>query len=324
MKRVLKVRYVDFWPGFNPVVMPWYRMLSEFYDIEESENPDYLFDGGLGYHHLKYDCIKILRNSENTVPDFNCFDYAVSSDFLDFGDRYIRVPSFVFYGSYNALFNRIMPDDKSLLNRSFCSFVVSNPVGDPMRERFFKRLSEYKKVDSGGRWMNNVGGPVKNKLEFLRGYKFNIAFENSSSPGYTTEKIMEAYAANTIPIYYGNPLISADFCPESMILIRSEADIEMAVEEIIKLDTDDEAYLTRCRSQCLVHGDPEYYNKKTLEFLRHIFEQPLDKARRLNRFGYQATQRRNTKPAMLLHQYARDSFWFLYELAHGKIRRIRT
>lgn len=86
--------------------------------------------------------------------------------------------------------------DQELLNRKFCSFVVSNSqFSDPLRKRFFERLCKYKKVDSGGRYLNNIGGPVRDKLAFCRGYKFNIAFENSSVDGYTTEKIMEAYAA---------------------------------------------------------------------------------------------------------------------------------
>lgn len=323
-KKKIKLRYVDFWPGFNPYTWSVGKILSERYELVEVDKPDYLIDGGLGFYHLNYDCVKICKISENIVPDFNFFDYAIGYDFLSFGDRYIRVPSYAFYAAYRELYNRILPSDDQLLHRGFCSFVVSNPVGDVMREKFFKRLSQYKKVDSGGKWMNNVGGPVKDKMEFCRRYKFNICFENSSSSGYTTEKLMQALATSTVPIYYGNPLVTEDFRDECMIRLNNEDDIERAVGEIIRLDNDDAAYLAKCKSPCLVHDDPAYYDKLTADFFAHIFEQPLDKARRLNRFGYQATQRRNTKPAMMLHQYARDTFWFLYELAHGKIRRIKT
>ena len=322
-RKRIKVRYVDFWPGFEPEEQSWYRILSGEYELVEDDKPDYIIDGGLGCHHLKYDCIKILKLGENLVPDFNSFDYAIGYDFLTFGDRYVRIPSYAFYDSYRALYNRALPSDDALLKRGFCSFVVSNPVGDPIRELFFKRLSKYKKVDSGGKWMNNVGGPVKDKLGFCSNYKFNICFENSVSPGYTTEKLMQALAANTVPIYYGNPLVTEDFKSECMVCIKNEEDVEKAVDEIIRLDNDDDAYLMKCKSSCLVKEDHDYYDKMTLEFFRHIFDQPLDKARRLNRFGYQATQRRNTRPALLAHQFARDSFWFLFDLMHGRIRRIR-
>ena len=167
-RKQIRVRYVDFWPGFVPEKQTWHKILSNEYELVEVNNPDYIIDGGLGCHHLKYDCIKVLKLAENLVPDFNNFDYAIGYDFLTFGDRYVRVPSYAFYDSYRALYNRTIPSDDTLLNRGFCSFVVSNPVGDPMRELFFKRLSEYKKVDSGGKWMNNVGGPVKDKLAFCR------------------------------------------------------------------------------------------------------------------------------------------------------------
>ena len=279
----------------------------------------------MGFHHLKYgDCIKIVKTSENIVPDFNSFDYAIGFDFLSFGDRYLRVPCYAFNNANMGLYSRRQPDDGALLNRGFCSFVVSNPVGDPIRERFFRRLSEYKKVDSGGRWMNNVGGPVNDKIAFLRAHKFNIAFENSSSPGYTTEKLVEALAADTVPVYYGDPFVTADFRGECMVRLESEDDIERAVEEIVRLDNDDAAYLEKCRAECHVHDDPMYFENRVAAFFDHIFSQPLDRARRLNRYGYQATQRRNTRPAMILHQRLRDSFWFAFDLMHGTIRRMRT
>ena len=323
-KKKIRVRYVDFWPRFEPETSKLYKILSKEYDLVEVDKPDYIIDGGLGSHHLKYDSIKILRVGANIVPDFNCFDYAIGYDLMTFGDRYARIPSYTSYDSYKTLYGRTMPSDKELLNRGFCSFVVSNPTGNPIRELFFRRLSKYKKVDSGGRWLNNVGGPIKDKLDFCRRYKFNICFENSSALGYTTEKLMQALAANTVPIYYGNPLVTEDFRAECMICLKDEEDVERTVEEIIRLDNDDDAYLVKCKSPCLVKEDADYYDNLTLEFFRHIFEQPIDKARRLNDFGYQADQRRRTKYALLAHQFARDSFWFVYELLHGKIRRITT
>ena len=93
----------------------------------------------------------------------------------------------------------------------FCSFVVSNNNASPERDIIFDKLSEYKKVSSGGRYRNHVGGPVSDKLEFQRKHKFAIAFENCSQPGYSTEKILEAFAARTVPIYWGGSFNRADF-----------------------------------------------------------------------------------------------------------------
>ena len=64
----------------------------------------------------------------------------------------------------------------------------------------FEALSWYQQVSSGGRYKNNIGGPVDDKLKFQRKHKFVIAFENTATPGYTTEKIIGAFAAGAVPI----------------------------------------------------------------------------------------------------------------------------
>lgn len=319
-KKAIRVRYADFWPGFRPERLRLHKVLSEVYDLVEAKDPDYLIDGGLGYRHLNFNCIKILVLGENLVPDFNDFDYATGFDFLTFGDRYVRIPSYMSYDSYRSLYSRKVPSDEELLNRKFCSFVVSNAGGDPIRRKFFDRLSRYKRIDSGGGWMNNVGGRVPDKLEFCRGYKFNIAFENSVSLGYTTEKLMQPLSVCSVPIYYGNPLVTEDFREGCMVLVRDEADIERAVEEIIRLDQDDAAYLAKCKSPSLVHEDSAHYDRMAMEFFSSIFERPLDQARRLNTYGYQAVRRRTSRPFLMTCQYARDAYWFVYDLMHGKIR----
>jgi len=51
------------------------------------------------------------------------------------------------------------------------------------------------------------------KLSVLNRYKFAICFENSSFPGYITEKILDCFMAGCIPIYLGAPDIG-NFIPE--------------------------------------------------------------------------------------------------------------
>ncbi len=62
----------------------------------------------------------------------------------------------------------------------------------------------YSRVNSGGKTFNNIGGPINDKIKIFSNHNFNIAFENSSYPGYVTEKITDAFIANTIPIYWGD------------------------------------------------------------------------------------------------------------------------
>jgi len=98
--------------------------------------------------------------------------------------------------------------------------VVTNPR-QPMRNAAFQWLSQYKSVDSAGRLFNNVGdtifaglgggGGELVKVEFYKKYRFVLAYENESSPGYTTEKLLHAKAAGCVPIYWGDPKVERDF-----------------------------------------------------------------------------------------------------------------
>jgi hypothetical protein len=49
----------------------------------------------------------------------------------------------------------------------------------------------------------NYRGTADNKQRTLRDYNFVIAFENSEYPGYITEKIIDAFKAGTVPLYWG-------------------------------------------------------------------------------------------------------------------------
>ena len=287
MKKI-NAKFIGYYAGGDPQLDTLKRILSESYEIEESERPDYLFCGGFSREHYWHDCVKIVQVGENYVPDFNAFDYAIGMNHLDFGDRYLRIPHFAYYPEYKNLAMRNSASDEELLNRGFCSFVVSNGNrGDPLRAEFFHRLSKYKQVSSGGRYLNNVGGPVADKLDFCSRFKFNIAFENSVSDGYTTEKVMQPLTVNSVPIYFGNPNVSEDFNESCMVRVRDREDVECAVEEIIRLDCDDAAYLAKCRANPLPGVDVDLYDRKLTDFLRHIIEQPIEQAKRISRFGYQ-------------------------------------
>ena len=301
------------------------ELLSRHFEIEECTGGkgDYLFSDTLAYDHVKYDkAVKIAVIGENTAPDFNWFDYAIGFDRLEFADRYLRLPLYVFYrGDYLKLAGRLADDGTSagqdnrrLVERKFCSFVVSAANGNPIRRKFFEELSKYKQVDSGGRWMNNVGGPVKDKAVFLREHKFNIAFENSSHPGYVTEKLMQAFAAQTVPIYFGAPDVELDFNREAMIVVKDENDIKRAVEEVIALDKDDKAYLAKVTAPCRAANLEGVYEKQLEEFLVHVVSQPLALAKRRNDYGYQSRMRKTLTPLLCVYQFVRELAWKMYAL----------
>lgn len=304
--KTIKVHFTDYY-GVPPKNLWAYQLLSRHYDVQlDSVHPDYIIDGGLGTEHLDYpNAVRIVIVGESYVPDFNLFDYATGFDYLTFGDRYLRLPNYAAYESFARLCELPRPTEEelaALARREFCSFVVSNADGDPARVEFFKKLSKYKPVASGGKLLNNVGGRVPDKDAFVAKYKFNISFENSTVPGYTTEKVMQALSARTVPIYYGNPRVAEDFDPACMIRVASRDDFDRAIEEIIRLDKDDAAYCAKLAAPTFRHPKA-WYEAQFEAFLRHIFDQPLADARRLNAYGYQWNIRHRALQAWRLYMW---------------------
>ena len=285
----IKVAFVDFWSHFDPDNFILIKALREHHDVEIKQNPadaDYVFFSLFGDEHwfLPDSCVKIFYTGENVCPDFNVCDYAVGFEWLTLGDRYLRLP--------NNYCTRLFAEGTLLMEkhdipanpekRKFCSFVVSNADANPIRQQFFEKLSAYKKVDSGGRLMNNVGGPVADKIDFHRQHKFVIAFENSSHSGYTTEKIVDAFAAGSIPVYWGDPDVTRVFNPKAFIEVRS---VEEAIERIQQLDQDDTEYLQMLKETPLADEKFIYDNifKSVVAFMDNIVDQPLDRSYRHNR-----------------------------------------
>lgn len=283
MKRRILINFEDVWGGFNTRNQPndFLNILRTRYDVDISDNPDYLFYSGFGLDHLKYNCIRIFFTGECITPNFNECDYAIAFDRLSFGDRYLRLPLyniFQYKHEYDALLNRPEFTKEDLKAKSgFCSFVVSNCFADDVRAVFFDKLSDYKRVSSGGRFRNNIGGAVADKKAFQASHKFAIAFENTSYDGYCTEKIMEAFAAGTVPIYWGDPRVAEDFNPESFVNAHDYNDFDEVVERIKQIDNDDALYLKMRNANPLLRDNTD---SGLEEFLYHIVDQDYEKARR--------------------------------------------
>lgn len=277
--KTIKIKFVDFWPGFDPKNSLFHSILSKNYKIEYSESPDYLFYSVFGYQFIQYDCIRIFYTGEQVSPDFDLADYAIGFDYISFGDRYLRYPLYNLYYSSEKILSLNYPEsDDYYLSRDFSTFVSSNPDAKSQRDLFFNKLMNYRFVSSGGKHLNNVDGPVKDKNLFLSKHKFNIAFENTKYAGYTTEKIVDAFMARTVPIYYGNPLISSEFNKDSFINVSRFDSIESAIDFIIAVDNDDEAYLKMLKSQKF---NSTYDAFESLDnFLISIFDQDIEKAGR--------------------------------------------
>jgi hypothetical protein len=75
-------------------------------------------------------------------------------------------------------------------------------------------------------------GPAQGKLTTLAQYRFALCLENSSFPGYISEKIFDCFFAGTVPLYLGAPDID-DYIPvETFIDLRQFRDYA-AVERFL-------------------------------------------------------------------------------------------
>lgn len=190
-------------------------------------------------------------------------DYAFSYQHEDeiANSRYMRLPSYVRnsyeFGKRGEEFVKVKIDLSSIKKQKtkFCNFIYANDV--PFRNEFFKKLNEYKKVDAPGRCMNNIY-PIgnkkswkdsrlsedwnKEKLNFLKKYKFTIAFQNGEYGGYVDEKICDPMKVESIPIFWGNSRIGDDFNTKSFINVHDFKNIDEVIERIKEIDQNDKLY----------------------------------------------------------------------------------
>ena len=283
--QTIKINYCGFWNSFKEKDNFFYHILSRRFNVEISDDPDFVICSNRGkpFEYMKYDCVRIMFMGENLSPDFTVFDYVIGFDFLDFGDRYFRLP-FAAY-SDDGKPRKVTPLDRSAARdllkekKYFCNFIYGHPSSNGMREKLFEALNSYKPVVSPGSYLNNTGGGKKRcswaeKHDYLRLSKFTIAGDSIRYPGFVTEKIVDPFIFHSIPVYFGSTKIYDDFNKDAFICCENENDIERVVEEVRLLDCDDEAYiemLTRHPLPTENYWNEMYANVE--RFLINIFSQ---------------------------------------------------
>jgi hypothetical protein len=264
------------------------HLTAEFEFVETPENPDYIFTSNLDRFALKYSGVRIWLTGECLIPDFNLMDYAIGPSDIQFGDRYLRWPLY----RWNLSFQECEALRREALSMSpvhqrnlFCACVISNLSNrqGPLVE-VCDALERYHGLTYGGKWRNNIGGRVRDKQELLQRHKFSLAFENSAYPGYVTEKILDAFLAGTVPIYWGDPTITQQFNPKAFIHCLDGEPIDELLRRVQKVNESQEAYEAMTREP--IFSETTHHvlsHERFVGFLKNIFSQPLEQAFRRNR-----------------------------------------
>ena len=247
-------------------------ILNKHYILEYNENePDIIICSifWLNIKKLKeFSGLKIFYAGEShTRFDNSIFDIdnCISISFNPTSNtniQYIGQYTDVFQLNFDKIFNeRIFLDN--LFDRNFCINIISSPtygINQSDRIHICDVIDNYKKQDYGGRWRNTVTIPagLENTPEIIKNYKFNYCAENTSNKYYITEKIVNAFLGNSIPIYWGGEA-NLIFNEGSFINLNNKSDEEI-IEIIKEIDTDKNKYKQMFETPLL--KDPHFFENQ--------------------------------------------------------------
>lgn len=339
MKKTIKVKFVgfqskDYVNGIKLKNTWFYKTLEKNYNLIECEDADYVICSCFDlYEYCGMNQIRIMYSGENYVPDFNLVDYAISSYPIDFCDRNFYLPASLFGYDNDRKYieDRSNCFDASVLKQKtkFANLIASYDSEKNYRSLIFNELSKYKRIESPGKFLKNCDVTVRfqddSKINFQKECKFSLCIESAISHGFNTEKIMDAFYSETIPAYYGDPEITKIFNPKAFINIADYESIEDAVAKIIEVDKNDDLYLQMLNEP--IFNTENYISERfdaAEEFIKHIFDQPIDKAYRRSRVywpkGHEEFLIKATNTHKILYK---NKFYLFLKQILRKLKKIR-
>jgi hypothetical protein len=285
--RVLKITFVDFWGGFDPEDNFVLDALNSFTNAKVvKRHPDLMFYSVFGTKNLGFVGKKILVNGEIHSTRYGHPDFSIGYHEATSQSR-LRLPLWA-WGERADLLETSSKRRPDIPDR-FCNFFYNNPDCE-YRNRFFLALNERKAVDSLGSVFRSKMDKTAEfprhslnwrdeKIGLLRNYRFTMAFENLQYPGYSTEKIVDSYLAGSIPIYWGDPFISLDFNPASMIDVNRFNNPSEAIDFIMAIEESPEA-ISELRSQAPMSKEQyeRFFDNTLIEFLKGCISAPKSPA----------------------------------------------
>lgn len=253
----------------------------EYIHREQYREADFLVTGDSGFLYEKFPGVRIFTTAENHAPDLSLYDYCLTHSPQN-KDRCQNFPywlqRFLFSQEYRQGLEQrghLTVDELLAQKREFCAFICRNHVCRT-RNSFVRHLNERKRVNCAGPFLHNtdfvLGKTVRDKHEYQRRHLFSIAYENEAAPGYSTEKILDAFASQSIPIYWGDPLIEETFNPDAFVHARRFAGEKELIDYVINL-SEDPARCVRMLNAPVFRNPaiPGQKAQEVLEFMEGVF-----------------------------------------------------
>jgi alpha(1,3/1,4) fucosyltransferase len=253
-KRPLKIGFSD---TFGTAIGFFTDVLSRKYELtRDDQNPEVLIfgDPNFGQSHWQYDptkVVKVFYTGENVRPTYFQHDFAISFDHVNSFWHY-RLPLYVL--EIWALWNndklaiwesqKRIRESGNFPDKTFkYAYVQTNPNCIP-RTKFIEKLFHLgENIRCAGPHFNNTGfilprNDIRTKLDFCRQAKFTICYENGTWPGYATEKLLNAFCAHSIPVYWGSSTIEREFNEKAFVNRHNFRTDEEMLRWIDQLDKD--------------------------------------------------------------------------------------
>ena len=297
----IRIKFCDFYDGFDYQEFFLFKLLSEKYQVDVvHDNPEYVFYSAFGKSFSEHkNAVLFFVGVEHYFPNILYADYTITATPVKnksgndaFNRSHFRISNFIHYPHMKSFIEK-QSLAKDLLpffsteKTEFCNFIYGNKNAR-VRKSFFKKLSQYKTVDSLGRtWKNKKIEDIvdipngihwkEEKLYMLMKYRFTIAMENGLRPYSFSEKVIQALQVGSIPIYWGDNSIYDYVNPNAIIDIRKYNTIDEVIEYIKFLEEnpdvlqeirDEPAFLEG--SEILNQGDD-----KILEWLVTSINNPI-------------------------------------------------
>lgn len=196
--------------------------------VNKIKDADYIISIDTAFYEKRYgktvnDVIFVARECEKTrfslwekqnkIPEENLFLFgkdSISPTLWLIGKSYNDLKTSDFPNKTRK-FSIISSDLNKRPGHQKRRFVIDNMIKDNFDVDLYGKIKHNNRI-----WkrFNRYYGTITDKWDAIAPYRYTLAMENHSQNDYFTEKIVDAYLAGCMPIYYGCPNIS-DYFPEN-------------------------------------------------------------------------------------------------------------